>query len=153
MERELRAFAQTGEDWRQKSMTLEQEKEAIQKKLDKVTKELEKVKRAAAREIGDFNDAEDHRAILKAIVGNGYEHDESGRRLLRNHAAAIVGQVEGKAKGDLLKQMQLAEAVKRRLPPANFEPDKDLYVALAITESIRAWMKEQVDEVSWPFPE
>ena len=47
LERELRAFAQTGEDWRQKSMTLEQEKEAIQKKLDKVTKELEKVKRAA----------------------------------------------------------------------------------------------------------
>ena len=42
----------------------------------------------------------------------------------------------------MLKQMQLAEAVKRRLPPANFEPDKDLYVALAITESIRAWMKE-----------
>ena len=98
LERELRAFAQTGEDWRQKSMTLEQEKEAIQKKLDKVTKELEKVKRAAAHEIGDFNDAEDHRAILKAIVGNGYEHDESGRRLLRNHAAAIVEQIEGKAK-------------------------------------------------------
>jgi hypothetical protein len=109
---------------------------------DKVTKELEKVKRAAAREIGDFNDAEDHRAILTAIVGNGYEHDESGRRLLRNHAAAIVEQIEGKAKGDLLKQMQLAEAVKRRLSPANFEPEKDLYVALAITESIRAWMKE-----------
>ncbi len=38
--------------------------------------------------------------------------------------------------------MQLAEAVKHRLSPANFEPDKDLYVALAITESIRAWMKE-----------
>ena len=142
LERELRAFAQTGEDWRQKSMTLEQEKDAIQKKLDKVTKELEKVKRAAACEIGDFNDAEDHRAILKAIVGNGYEHDESGRRLLRYHAAAIVEQIEGKAK-----------AVKRRLSPANFEPDTDLYVALAITESIRAWMKEQVDKVSWPFPE
>jgi len=47
LERELRAFAQTGEDWRQKSMTLEQEQEAIQKKLDKVAKELEKVKRAA----------------------------------------------------------------------------------------------------------
>ena len=31
LESELRAFAQTGEDWRQKSMTLEQEKEAIQK--------------------------------------------------------------------------------------------------------------------------
>ena len=100
LERELRAFAQTGGDW-QKSMTLEQEKEAIQKKLDKVTKELEKVKRAAAHEIGDFNDAKDHRAILKAIVGTGYEHDESGRRLLRNHAAAIVEQIEGKAKGDL----------------------------------------------------
>ena len=90
LERELRDFAQTGEDWRQKSMTLEQENEAIRKKLDKVTKELEKVKKEAAFEIGDFSDAEDHQAILKAIVGNGYRHDESGRRLLRMHAAAIV---------------------------------------------------------------
>jgi hypothetical protein len=69
LKRELRAFAQTGEDWRQKSMTLEQEKEAIRKKLDKVTKELEKVKKEAAREIGNFNDTDDHKAILKAIVG------------------------------------------------------------------------------------
>jgi len=126
LERELRAFAQTGEDWRQKSMTLEQENEAIRKKLDKVTKELEKVKKEAAREIGNFNDAEDHKAILKAIVGNGYAHDESGRRLLRMHAAAIVEKIQATAKGDLLGQMQLAEAVKRRLSPANFEPDKDL---------------------------
>ena len=72
LERELRDFAQTGEDWRQKSMTLEQENEAIRKKLDKVTKELEKVKKEAAREIGNFSDAEDHKAILKAIVGKGY---------------------------------------------------------------------------------
>ena len=48
-------------------MTLEQENDAIQKKLDKVTKELEKVKKEAAREIGDLSDAEDHKAILKAI--------------------------------------------------------------------------------------
>jgi L-lactate utilization protein LutB len=41
LERELRDFAQIGEDWRQKSMALEQEKDAIQTKLDKVTKELE----------------------------------------------------------------------------------------------------------------
>ena len=33
LERELRDFAQPGEDWRQKSMTLEQENEAIRKKL------------------------------------------------------------------------------------------------------------------------
>jgi regulator of replication initiation timing len=114
LERELRDFAQTGEDWRQKSMALEQENEAIRKKLDKVTKELEKVKKEAAREIGNFNDAEDHKAILKAIVGNGYAHDESGRRLLRMHAAAIVEKIQATAKGDLLGQMQLAEAVKRR---------------------------------------
>jgi regulator of replication initiation timing len=99
LERELRDFAQTGEDWRQKSMTLEQENEAIRKKLDKVTKELEKVKKEAAREIGNFNDAEDHKAILKAIVGNGYAHDESGRRLLRMHAAAIVEKIQATAKG------------------------------------------------------
>jgi len=36
LERELRDFAQTAEGWRQKSMTLDQEKDAIQKKLDKV---------------------------------------------------------------------------------------------------------------------
>ena len=94
LERELRDFARTGEDWRQKSMSLEQENEAIRKKLDKVTKELEKVKKEAAREIGNFNDAEDHKAILKAIVGNGYAHDESGRRLLRMHAAAIVEKIQ-----------------------------------------------------------
>jgi len=145
-------FAQTGEDWRQKSMTLEQENEAIRKKLDKVTKELEKVKKEAAREIGNFNDAEDHKAILKAIVGNGYAHDESGRRLLRMHAAAIVEKIQATAKGDLLGQMQLAEAVKRRLSPANFEPDKDLYVALAIAESIRAWMKELKSKYHGRFP-
>ena len=99
LERELREFAQTGEDWRQKSMTLEQENEAIRKKLDKVTKELEKVKKAAAFEIGNFNDAEDHKAILKAIVGSGYAHDQSGRRLLRMHAAAIVQKIQATAKG------------------------------------------------------
>ena len=93
LERELRDFAQAGEDWRQKSMTLEQENEAIRKKLDKVTKELEKVKKEAAREIGNFNDAEDHKATLKAIVSKGNAHDESGRRLLRMHAAAIVERI------------------------------------------------------------
>jgi regulator of replication initiation timing len=108
LERELRDFAQAGEDWRQKSMTLEQENEAIRKKLDKVTKELEKVKKEAAREIGNFNDAEDHKAILKAIVGNGYAHDESGRRLLRMHAAAIVEKIQDstfgpKNRGDVVK--------------------------------------------------
>ncbi len=91
-------------------MSLEQEIDAIQKKLDKVTKELEKVKKEAAREIGNFNDAEDHKAILKAIVGKGYANDESGRHLLREHAAAIVEKIQEKAKGDLLGQMQLAEA-------------------------------------------
>ncbi len=33
--------------------------------------------------------------------------------------------------------MQLAEAVKRRLSPDDFESDQDLYVALAITERSR----------------
>ena len=48
--------------------------------------------------------------------------------------------------------MQLAEAVKRRLSPANFEPDKDLYVVLAIAESIRAWMKELKSKYHGRFP-
>ena len=148
LERELRALAQTGEDWRQKSMTLEQEKEAIQKKLDKVTKELEKVKRAAACEIGDFNDAEDHRAILKAIVGNGYEHDESGRRLLRMHAAAIVEKIQATAKGDLLGQMQLAEAVKRRFMKRGDVVNN--FVQYAPIKSGSAYYKKPTSEQAFP---
>jgi hypothetical protein len=49
LEREQHAFAQTGEDWKHKSKRLEQEKEATQKKLDKVTKELAKVKKERRR--------------------------------------------------------------------------------------------------------
>ena len=48
--------------------------------------------------------------------------------------------------------MQLAEAVKRRLSPANFEPDKEMYVPIAITESIRAWMKELKSKHQGRFP-
>ncbi len=74
------------------------------------------------------------------------------RRLRGPAAAAIVEKIQATAKGDLLGQMQLAEAVKRRLSPANFEPDKDLYVALAIAESIRAWMKELKSKYHGRFP-
>ena len=48
--------------------------------------------------------------------------------------------------------MQLTEAVKRRLSPAHVEPDKDMYVAIAITESIRAWMKELKSKHQGRFP-
>ena len=53
-----------------------------------------------SREIGNVNDAEDHQAMLKAIVGKGYANDESGRHLLRKHAAAIVEKNQEKAKGE-----------------------------------------------------
>jgi hypothetical protein len=148
LERELRDFAQTGENWRQKSMTLEQETEAIRKKLDKVTKELEKVKKEAAREIGNFNDAEDHKAILKAIVGNGNAHDESGRRLLRMLAAAIVEKIQATAKGDLLGQMQLAEAVKRRFMKRGDVVNN--FVQYAPIKSGSAYYKKPTSEQAFP---
>jgi hypothetical protein len=46
LERELRDFAQTGEDWRQKSMTLEQENEAIRKNQP-ILENLEALKRGS----------------------------------------------------------------------------------------------------------
>ena len=55
-----------------------------------------------SREIGNVNDAEDNQAMLKALVGKpeGYANDESGRHLLRKHAAAIVEKNQEKAKGE-----------------------------------------------------
>ena len=60
LESELRAFAQTGRIGGRRARRWSKEKEAIQKKLDRVMKELDKVKMEAAREIGNLNDAEDH---------------------------------------------------------------------------------------------
>ena len=42
--------------------------------------------------------------------------------------------------------------MKRRLSPAHVEPDKEMYVAIAITESIRAWMKELKSKHQGRFP-
>ena len=60
-------------------MTLDQEKDAIQKKLDKVTKELEKVNKEAAREIGNFNDAEDHKVCQTPLLAFGDSFFKSKR--------------------------------------------------------------------------
>ncbi len=122
---------------------MEQERDTIQKKLGTMTKELEKVKKAAAREIGNFNDAEEH-AILRSSATAISMPKAAGACYATTRLSS------------LRRSREKAKAVKRRLSPANFEPDKDLYVALAITASIRAWMPELKSTkllVSWPFSE
>ena len=80
-------------------------------------------KKEAALEIGNLNDVEELQAILKAIVGNGYQHDEIGRRLLLLHAAAIVETIQEKAEGDLKNPTKsyFEQRRRRHLPAAHFD--------------------------------
>jgi hypothetical protein len=55
-----------------------------------------------------------HRSIIDEIVGKGYGHTESGERLLRMHAQEVVELILKKAGKDVLKQIELAAAVKDR---------------------------------------
>ena len=111
---------------------------SLAKRLDKVRAELDAIKRAVARGLNkeDF-EFSSHRSIIDEIVGKGYGHTESGERLLRMHAQEAVELILKKAGEDVLKQIELAAAVKDRLTDVN--PNKDLPVALAIVESVKSW--------------
>ena len=101
--------------------------------------ELDAIKRAVAKGLNkeDF-EFSSHRSIIDEIVGKGYGHTESGERLLRMHAQEVVELILKKAGEDVpvLKQIELAAAVKDRLADVN--PNKDLPVALAIVESVKS---------------
>ena len=55
------------------------------------------------------------------------------------HAQEVVELILKKAGEDVLKQIELAAAVKDRLTDVN--PNKDLPVALAIVESVKSWLE------------
>ena len=113
--------------------------------------ELDAIKRAVARGLNkeDF-EFSSHRSIIDEIVGKGYGHTESGERLLRMHAQEVVELILKKAGEDVLKQIELAAAVKNRLTDVN--PNKDLPVALAIVESVKSWLKEIKNKFKGRFP-
>ena len=123
----------------------------LAKRLDKVRAELDAIKRAVARGLNkeDF-EFSSHRSIIDEIVGKGYGHTESGERLLRMHAQEVVELILKKAGEDVLKQIELAAAVKDRLTDVN--PNKDLPVALAIVESVKSWLKEIKNKFKGRFP-
>ena len=60
----------------------------------------------------------EHRATLAAIVGTGYGSTERGKQLLRLHAADIVSTIKAKCGDDVLRQIEVALAVKQRLTGA-----------------------------------
>jgi cell division septum initiation protein DivIVA len=124
---------------------------SLAKRLDKVRAELDAIKRAVARGLNkeDF-EFSSHRSIIDEIVGKGYGHTESGERLLRMHAQEVVELILKKAGEDVLKQIELAAAVKDRLTDVN--PNKDLPVALAIVESVKSWLKEIKNKFKGRFP-
>ena len=123
----------------------------LAKRLDKVRAELDAIKRAVARGLNkeDF-EFSSHRSIIDEIVGKGYGHTESDERLLRMHAQEVVELILKKAGEDVLKQIELAAAVKDRLTDVN--PNKDLPVALAIMESVKSWLKEIKNKFKGSFP-
>ena len=111
---------------------------SLAKRLDKVRAELDAIKRAVAR--GAEQRGLQQRSIIDEIVGKGYGHTESGERLLRMHVQEVVELILKKTGEDVLKQIELAAAVKDRLTDVN--SNKDLPVALAIMESVKSWLKE-----------
>jgi len=124
---------------------------SLAKRLDKVRAELDAIKRAVARGLNkeDF-EFSSHRSIIDELVGKGYGHTLSGERLLRMHAQEVVELILKKAGEDVLKQIELAAAVKDRLTDVN--PNKDLPVALAIVESVKSWLKEIKNKFKGRFP-
>ena len=66
------------------------------------------------------------------------------------HAQEVVELILKKAGEDVLKQIELAAAVKDRLTDVN--PNKDLPVALAIVESVKSWLKEIKNKFKGRFP-
>ena len=124
---------------------------SLAKRHDKVRAELDAIKRAVARGLNkeDF-EFSSHRSIIDEIVGKGYGHTDSGERLLRMHAQEVVELILKKAGDDVLKQIELAAAVKDRLTDVN--PNKDLPVALAIVESVKSWLKEIKNKFKGRFP-
>ena len=130
---------------------LRNENASLSKRLDKVRAELDAIKRAVARGLNkeDF-EFSSHRSIIDELVGKGYGHTLSGERLLRMHAQEVVELILKKAGEDVLKQIELAAAVKDRLTDVN--PNKDLPVALAIVESVKSWLKEIKNKFKGRFP-
>jgi hypothetical protein len=116
-----------------------------------VPAELDAIKRAVARALNkDDFEFGSHRSIIDEIVGKGYGHTESGERLLRMHAQEVVELILKKAGKDVLKQIELAAAVKDRLTDVN--PNKDLPVALAIVESVKLVQGDQ-EQVQGQVPQ
>ncbi len=102
---------------------------SLAKRLDKVLAELlDAIKRAVARGLKKSDlKFSSQRSIVDEIVGKGYSHTESGERLLHMHAQEVVELILKKAGEDVLKQIELAAAVKVRLTDVN--PNKDVPVA------------------------
>ena len=61
------------------------ERSYLEKKLLNVERELDRIKKAVAVGLGTEFEFGEHHASLVEIVGAGYEHTESGKRLLRLH--------------------------------------------------------------------
>ena len=57
----------------------------LKKKMLNVERELDRIKKAVAVGLGTEFEFGEHRASLVEIVSAGYEHTESGKRLLRLH--------------------------------------------------------------------
>ena len=88
----------------------------------------------------EYEATDAQKALLKEAVGVGYGAQESGKRLLRLHAAEIVEHIQRKAGDDTLKQMELGKAVHRRLNTreSSVHADENAINA-AIVDSVCEW--------------
>ena len=100
-----------------------------------------------------FEPREEHKALLEQVVGKGYGATESGKRLLRMHAADIVEHIKQKGGDDILRHMELARAVHERLSAGpKSAHDDEIAVKDTIILGIREWIAALKKKYAGRFP-
>ena len=126
---------------------------SLAKRLDKVRAELDAIKRAVARGLNkeDF-EFSSHRSIIDELVGKGYGHTLSGERLLRMHAQEVVELILKKAGEDVLKQIELAAAVKDTHSIARVSSRITTFLSHWTLWRVQSWLKKIKGKLKGRFP-
>ena len=109
MQDHVRELAMKNSELETKLAAMKHEKKKLEAKLKRAEAAMLKLRMEVADVLqSEYEPTITQKALLKEAMGNGYGAQESGKRLLRLHAAEIVEHIRRKAGHDnTLKQMEL----------------------------------------------
>jgi SUMO ligase MMS21 Smc5/6 complex component len=109
----VRELAMKNSELETKLAAMKHEKKKLEAKLKRAEAAMPKLRMEVADVLqSEYEPTITQKALLKEAVGNGYGAQESGKRLLRLHAAEILEHIRRKAGHDnILKQMELGLTV------------------------------------------